>query len=178
MSSLIDRMIGAAKLQPAIYDEIERDPTALGQAMTVVALSSAAAGIGASMGGPFALIGGAVVSLVGWFIWAILVHFVGSTLLPEPGKRVELSQVLRVIGFSAAPGVIRVVAFIPVLGNLIGIVVAFWMLAAMVVAVRQVFGYANTGKAIVVCVIGWVIQMVILFLFTLIGVGSIMMAGF
>ena len=46
MTSFKDRMIGAAKLDIGIYEEVEADKTAMGQAMGVVVLSSLAAGIG------------------------------------------------------------------------------------------------------------------------------------
>ena len=47
MKSFTHRVIGAAKLDVHIYEEVEADTTAMGQAMGVVALSSVAAGIGA-----------------------------------------------------------------------------------------------------------------------------------
>src|SRR2546430_11851459 len=34
---------------------------------------------------------------------------------------------------------------------------AVWMLAAMIVAVRQALDYTNTARAIAVCVLGWVL---------------------
>ena len=46
MSTFTQRMIGAAKLDVDIYEEVEADGSAMGQAMTVVVLSSLAAGVG------------------------------------------------------------------------------------------------------------------------------------
>jgi hypothetical protein len=37
-----------------------------------------------------------------------------------------------------------------------------WSLAAMVVAVRQALDYDSTGRAIAVCVVGWLVQMLII----------------
>ena len=48
MHTFADRFIGAARLSPAIYEEVEADKTATGQAMLVVALASVAAGIGST----------------------------------------------------------------------------------------------------------------------------------
>ena len=42
---------------------------------------------------------------------------------------------------------------------------SIWMLVAMVIAVRQALDYQSTGRAIGVCLIGWVAQMVIMFFF-------------
>ncbi len=159
MASLTDRMIRAAKLDVNLYEEVEADPQAMGQAMTVVVLSSVAAGIGSGrgLGG---IIGGAVVALIGWFIWAYITYFVGTRLLPEPQTHADHGQLLRTIGFSSAPGVIRVFGFIPLLGALIHLIAGVWMLIAMVIAVRQALDYTSTGRAVGVCLIGWLIYMI------------------
>ncbi len=174
MASLVDRMIRAAKLDVALYEEIENDEGSMGQAMAVVAISSVAAGIGsAGILGPVGLVGGALAALVGWFIWALLSHFIGTTMLAEPATRASVVQVMRVTGFAAAPGVIRVFAFIPVLGTVVNLVASLWMLAAFIVAVRQVLNYSSTGRAVAVCILGWLVQVIIFSLFAMIGLGGI-----
>lgn len=174
MASLVDRMIRAAKLDPTLYDEVERDEDSLGQAMAVVVISSAAAGIGsAGILGPLGLVGGALAALVGWFIWALLAHFIGTTFLAEPATRATLVQVMRVTGFAAAPGVIRIFAFIPLLGTLINLAASLWMLGAFIVAVRQVLNYSSTGRSVAVCLLGWLVQVIIFSLFAMIGIGGI-----
>ena len=79
---------------------------------------------------------------------------------------------MRTTGFAAAPGVIRVLAFIPLLGTLINIVASLWMVAAFVVAVRQALDYNSTGRAVLVVVIGWVVQMIVFGLLALVGLGG------
>ena len=44
MGSLLNRIFRAAKLDANLYEEVEADKTALGQALTVVVLSSIAGG--------------------------------------------------------------------------------------------------------------------------------------
>ena len=174
MASIVDRMIRAAKLDVSLYEEVEKDEESMSQAMAVVAISSVAAGIGsAGILGPVGLIGGALAALVGWFIWALLAHFIGTTMLAEPATRASLVQVMRVTGYSAAPGVIRVFAFIPILGTLVNLVASLWMLAAFIVAVRQVLNYSSTGRAVAVCILGWLVQVIIFSLFAMIGLGGI-----
>jgi hypothetical protein len=167
MATLLERAIGAAKLDPATYEGVENDPAALGQAMTVVVAASIAAGIGqagASGGFGVALIGGVIGSLLGWFVWAFTVYLVGTKLLPEANTHADLGQMLRTTGFAAAPGVAGVLGFLPAVGGLVVFAVWLWQLAAMVVAVRQALDYATTGRAVIVCVIGFVAQLVVLFL--------------
>ncbi|MGH7766583.1 MAG: YIP1 family protein [Candidatus Binatia bacterium] len=172
MSSLVDRAVRAAKLDVTVYEEIEADRTALGQAMGVVALSSIAAGIGSVVSaGATGLFIGAIGALVGWVIWAYLTFFIGTKLLPESQTDADIGQLLRTIGFSSAPGVIQVLGVIPVLGKIIFFVASVWMLVAMVIAVRQALDYSSTLRAVGVCVIGWIVQAVVIGVFFFLFVG-------
>ena len=166
MASFTDRMIRAAKLDAALYEEVEADKGAMGQAMGVVILSSIAAGIGTiSATGIKGLIFGTIVALLGWFIWAYLTYFIGTRLLPEPQTKADYGELLRTIGFSSSPGVLRVLAIIPMLGGILNLIIGIWMLVAMVIAVRQALDYKSTWRAVGVCLIGWIVQMVIFALF-------------
>jgi len=174
MAGIVDKMVRAAKLDPTLYAEVEKDPEGLKEAILVVVLSSAAAGIGSvAFGGPIGLVFGAVAALVGWFIWSVLSHLIGTQVLAEPETRATLAEVMAVTGFAAAPGVIRIFAFIPLLGGLINLIANLWMLAAFVVAIRHVLDYTSTGRAIGVCVIGWLVQVGLFMMFAMLGLGGI-----
>ena len=95
-------------------------------------------------------------------VWAFLTYFIGTKFLPEPQTRADHRELLRTIGFSSAPGLIRVLGIIPGLRALLFLVAGIWMLVAMVIAVRQALDYTSTWRAIGVCVIGWVVQLLIL----------------
>ena len=174
MENLFDRMMRAAKLDVQLYEEVEKDETAMKQAMTVVLLSSLAGGIG-SLGavGLSGLLVGVVAALVGWFVWAFLTYFIGTKLLPEPQTKADLGELLRTIGFSSSPGVIRVLGVIPFLGAIAMFAASIWMLVAMVIAVRQALDYQSTWRAVGVCLIGWIAQLVLFGVaFAILGVGS------
>lgn len=162
MASLTERMVGAAKLDAATYEEVEADATATPQAMLVVVLANLAAGIGAlravGIGG---LLVTTLVALIGWYVWAFVTYFVGTRFLPGPRTEADLGQLLRTLGFSATPGLIRVLGIVPGLGSLVSFVAALWMLVAMVVAVRQALDYETTGRAVAVCLIGFVANIVV-----------------
>ena len=163
MSTFAERMIGAAKLDVPTYEEVEADTTATTQAMAVVVLSSIAQGIGfLTQGGGSGFVFGAIGALLGWIIWAFLVYIIGTKILPEPQTRSDLGELLRTPGFPASPGPRRVLGVIPVLGGIIMPAVTIWMLIAMIIAVRQALDYKSTGRAVGVCLIGWVISVLIL----------------
>ena len=162
MPKLTERMIRAAKLDVNLYEEVEADKAAMGQAMGVVVLSSLAAGIGSISMGVINLIVITIVALVGWYIWAYLTYFIGTKLLPEAQTTADHGELLRTIGFSSSPGLIRILGIIPGLTNLVFTVAGIWMLIAMVIAVRQALDYTSTLRAVGVCLIGWIIQIIFL----------------
>ncbi len=160
MASFTDRIVGAASLNPRTYEEVEADKSSMGQAMTVVVLSSIAAGLGAG-GGILGAIAAAIMALVAWFIWAFVTYVIGTKLLPQPQTQADIGQLLRTTGFAASPGLLRILTIIPGLGSIIGFVISVWMLAAMVVAVRQALDYTSTLRAVGVCVIGWLLLVLV-----------------
>jgi len=174
MTSFKDRIIRAAKLDVNLYEEVEADKGAMGQAMAIVVLSSIAAGVGSIERGGFGgILTGTIAALIGWYIWAYLTYFIGTKFLPEPQTKADLGELLRTIGFSSSPGLIRVFGIIPGLGGLVFLAGSIWMLVAMVIAVRQALDYNSTLRAVGVCVIGWLIQMLIfMLLFSIFGGGA------
>lgn len=160
MANFGNRIIRAAKLDVALYEEVEADKSSLGQAMGVVILSSIAAGIGSTSAGILEMLIGVVVALAGWYIWAYLTYFIGTKLLPESQTKADHGELLRTIGFSSSPGLIRVLGVVPVMREIVFLIAAIWMLVAMVIAVRQALDYTGTLRAIGVCAIGWIIQAV------------------
>ena len=165
MASFQDRIIRAARLDVHLYEEVEADKGAMGQAMAVVILSSIAGGIGTpaelGLGG---ILLGTIAALVAWYIWAFLTYFVGTKLLPEPQTKADVGELLRTIGFSSSPGFIRVLGIIPFLRGIVFLVAGVWMLVAMIIAVRQALDYQSTLRAVGVCIIGWIAQAAFLML--------------
>jgi hypothetical protein len=174
MTSFKDRIIRAAKLDVDLYEEVEADKGAMGQAVGVVVLSSVAAGVGSvAMGGLRGVLMGTVVALIAWYVWAYLTYFIGTKFLPEPQTQADHGELLRTIGFSSSPGLIRVLGIIPGLRAVVFIVASIWMLVAMIIAVRQALDYESTLRAVGVCVIGWIIQtLILLLLFSVLGGAS------
>ncbi|MDC0178650.1 hypothetical protein OAI75_02520 [Woeseiaceae bacterium] len=159
MTSIVNRMIRAAKLDAQLYEEVEADKETLSQAMCVVVLASIAAGIGSGgLGGLSGFFIGTVGALISWFIWAALTYFIGTKILPEPTTRADIGELLRTTGFSSSPGLIRIFGLVPGITNVVFFISNVWMLTAMIIAVRQALDYQSTLRAVGVCIIGWIIQ--------------------
>ena len=170
MASFVQRMIGASKLDVNTYEEVEADTGATGQALAVVVIASVASGVGTALGAgteagvPYligASIGSTLVALVGWLVWAIVTYIVGAKILPEPQTQSNIPELLRTTGFAQAPGIARILSGIPVIGWFVTFAVWIWMLVAFVIAVRQALDYKSTGRAVIVCAIGWVVNFII-----------------
>ncbi len=160
------RLSGAAALDAGIYESIEADPRATRQAVAVVLLSAAAAGIGASgLVGPrpVVLVAISALALVTWVAWGMLMFQIGTRLLPEPQTRASLGELLRTTGFAASPGLLQVFAILPGMAIPVFVGVWLWMIGAMVVGVRHALDYQSTGRAVAVCVVAAALALVMAF---------------
>jgi hypothetical protein len=156
------RVTGVLKLQPSTFEEIETDRSATGQAVAVVVVASLAAGLGAGLLlGPLGLVRETLAALIGWVMWAGVTYLIGARLMPEAQTRTDMGELLRVIGFSYAPNVFAFFAFVPILGVAVRVIVAFWLLAATIIAVRQALDYRSTTRAVIVVLIGWLLFVLI-----------------
>lgn len=166
LSSLVQRMIRAARLDNELYEEVERNEAATRDALYVVLIVAVATGIGAALGRAIAgqpagivgaLVGGIIGDLFSWVVWAGVTLLIGTRLFQGTATYGEL---LRTIGFAVSPRVLNIFSFIPVLGGLIVLITAIWALVAGVVAVRQALDF-DTGKAIITTVLGWLVLLVV-----------------
>jgi Yip1-like protein len=157
--TFLRRLFGAAMLDPGTYEEVEADRTATPQALTVVVFSSLAAAIGARgvNGGSATLAffaSASVIALLAWATWALVTFEIGGRLLPTPDTRVDPGELLRTLGFAAAPGLIQVFAVLPRMAVPVFVLAIVWALAASVVAVRQALDYTSTARALAVSSLG------------------------
>jgi hypothetical protein len=163
MADLKTRMIRAAMLDSQLYEEVEADKNSMKQAILVVVLSSLSAGVATiGHGGIIGLFFGTISALVGWYVWAYITYILGTKLFPEPQTNADHGELLRTLGFASAPGVIRILGIFPPLSVIVFPVADIWMLIATVIAVRQALDYKGTGKAVLVCFVGWVVKVMIL----------------
>ena len=154
----ISRIIRALSLDPNLYEEVENDKSSIVQAMVVVLLSSVAAGLYTyDYGGARGLIVGTIVTFAGWVLMSFLIYLVGTKLFPDTETKTDVGEILRVLGFAAAPGIFILLALLPVISKIVWLlilVIWVWRFAAMVIAVRQALDFKNTWSAIWVCVVG------------------------
>lgn len=156
MAGFTERMIGAATLNIATYEEVEHDQSATGQAAGVVALVAIASAIGSyGMGGLYGALGQLVSAFIGWVVWSAVTLLIGTKVF---GGTADMGEMLRTLGFAQAVGVIKVLGIVPLLGWIAALAAGIWMLVCGVVAIRQALDF-TTGKAIGTVVLGWLAMM-------------------
>lgn len=162
MTTFAGRMVGAACLNAATYEEVEADATATSQAVIVIVLSSVATAIGFARTADMDLslmVAYTTTALAAWLVWSALIYLIGVHLLPGPETRATVGEVLRTTGFAATPGLLRIFGFVPVIGTGLFVVGSVWMVAAMFVAIRQALDYRHVTRALAVCVVGWLLSL-------------------
>jgi len=149
-------MLRAARLEADLYEEVEADRSAIWQACFVVVLASLAAGIGSfHNGGIPGMVWQTGAALLGWWVWAWVTYMIGTRLLPTRETVSDHGELLRTIGFSSAPGILRIFALVDPISGLVYFGATAWMLVAMVIGVRQALDYRSTRRAIAVCALGF-----------------------
>jgi hypothetical protein len=150
-------MIGAAMLDASVYEEVEADRNATGQAAAVVAIVAACGAIGNYAHGGPGMIGAVVTAFISWLLWSALTYFIGTKLF---GGTADMGEMLRTLGFAQSPGILAILGIIPFLGRLVVFVIGIWQLVTAVVAIRQALDF-DTGKAlgtaVISCIIVWVV---------------------
>jgi hypothetical protein len=184
-ASIWNRMIRAAQLDINLYEEVEHDTKANGQAFVVVLMVALATGIGAGIASLiqedaesvdflWSLLAGLGTGIVGWLMWSLFAYWLGTTIFRGPETEATYGQLLRTLGFANTPGLLRIFVFIPFLGGLIAFVGFVWLLIAGVIAVRQALDF-STWRAIGTCIVGWILYVLVVFLVgALIGGASIL----
>jgi hypothetical protein len=170
---MIERMQRAARLDATVYNEVEQDTSATTEALQVVVIAAGCSALGAVLGiilfggnefrgqgGMLTLmfIGMVLTTLLSWVVWAYVTYFVGTALM---GGTATPGEMLRTLGFAMTPQVFNILGFIPCLGGLIVFATGIWSLISGVVAVREALDI-STGQAIVTCIVGWVLMMVLI----------------
>jgi hypothetical protein len=157
---LPSRIARALQLDADLFEEVEHDHGAGGQAVIVVLLASfcggagnmaAAALLGGETAGAATLAILAAAFLVAWLAWSFATMAVGTMLF---GGRADMGEMQRALGFAAAPGLLMLV---PGLGAIVSIP---WSLVAMVIAVRQACDF-TTRRALATVAVATIVMLVV-----------------
>jgi len=172
MASFQRRLIGAVRLDPAVYEDVEHDASATTQAAAVVIVASLTTSVSwyFGVGGASTILWGTLQALLAWVVGAAVLWLVGTRVMPGNKTEADIGQLLRTVGFAQTPSVFGLLVVVPVAGLFVPFVVSLWVIAATFVAVRQALDYDDTFRAIIVCLLSWVVSAVV---FMLTGLGTV-----
>jgi hypothetical protein len=166
-NAIISRVMRVFTFDLTVFQEVEEDQTATQQAWVIVVIAALASGIGSGIGniisggGFLGLILGLILTpilaLIGYFLWAFVTYWVGVNMFQG---ETDFEEMQRVIGFAYAPNVLGLLSFIPCVGWIISLAGGLYALVLSVMAVKEGLD-VDMGKAVVTCIIGWIVNMIL-----------------
>jgi hypothetical protein len=159
--TLMQKMIGASRLDGTTYETVEADPHSSAAAVLIVIFASVAAALGIGVTDPAGIIGVTIAGLGTWMVWVGLTYLLGIHVFATSETQSSIAEFIRTTGFSATPGLLCIFGFLPIIGKVIFAGATLWTLFAFVVAVRHALDFSSAGRAVSVCLIGWFIHAVL-----------------
>jgi hypothetical protein len=148
LDRIIQRGKDVAMLNTRTYAEIAHDPNALPEAAIVVATVAISAGLGNVIHGANGLVGGVILSLLGWIISSAIIYFIGTRITGTPTTSGSVESILRTLGYASAPNVFLFLGFIWIIGGLVIWALSIWTLITTVLAIRAALGM-TLGRAVI-----------------------------
>lgn len=156
-SAMLQRVVRAVTFDSGFYAEAKQDSRLNREALIIVIVATALAGVGALGGGLVSFLVTILMSVVGYYLLAYFVTIVGRNFFGGQGTQ---DQVQRLLGYAWAPRAVGLLGILPCVGWLFVLLATVWSIAVAVVAVREAHGF-DTTKAIITAVGGWLIVVVL-----------------
>lgn len=163
---LVQRVRRLAMLDTTVFDEIRGDATALAGSAVIAALSFLLFGLGGWLWYQFqdynhkgstlflySVILGTIVSLLLWAISAAVIYVVLTQILRA---RADMNELVRVLGYAAAPLALGLLLFVPGLDMGIGVLSLALFFVMSFLAVQSVTD-ASAGKALTATAAGFAV---------------------
>jgi hypothetical protein len=160
--SMTERMLGALRLRVDVYEEVEADEKATGEAAFIIVATSLVSGaVNGVLTGTSSGFFGALGSFLGWVFYAWIAYIVGVKLFPGPQTKSSWGEIARTLGYANTPRFLIIFEFVPGLAALTRTVVALWVLITTVVALRAALD-VTTGRAIWIAIASTIGQLLVI----------------
>jgi hypothetical protein len=164
LDRIVQRCKDVATLNTRTFSEIARDPNALAEAAIVVATVAISAGLGNVIHGANGLIGGVVLSLIGWVISSAIIYFIGTRITGTPTTSGSVESILRTLGYASAPNVFLFLGFIWIIGPIIVWLLSIWTLVTTILAIRASLNM-SLGRSVltgfIAMIAAWIVQVLL-----------------
>lgn len=157
-TQIVARLTRMVKFDFTVFPEIEQDEAATTEAAVIVLVASLIGALGSVRSGFGQFLLQFIISVgVGWLLWAYLTMLIGTRIF---GGNATFWGMARTLGYASAPGILRLLGAIPIIGWLFPL--AAWVLSLILgfYAVRETLEL-TTEKAILTVLIGWAVMVVV-----------------
>lgn len=156
--SLVTRMAGAARLDRAVWRDLEQDPRATAHVTRVVTVVGLAEALGMADAGLRGAGAALLATFLGWWIWTACARVMGAVLTAR--GRAGDGRLLPALGLAQSPRLLAVFGFFPALGWPLAILLSSWVLLAGIAAASVTLGL-GTGRALVTVLPGWILLVIL-----------------
>ncbi len=173
VNSLMQRLKRLATLDTTVFDEVKGDTNSTIPAIVVVAVATVLSGLGGWLWWVFAdlpesgdvllksLIFGSILSIVLWAAWVGITYVMLTQVFRA---RADVNELIRVMGFAAAPLALSALMFVPLLDFGIGLTSLALLFGANVIAIQSATD-APAGRVLAATGAGFLVWAVGLSLF-------------
>lgn len=185
VNTLIQRLKRLATLDTSVFDEVRTDTNATIPALAVAVVSTLLFGLGGWLWwvivGPDvegsdiflkSFIIGSILSVILWAVWLGVTYVILTQVFRA---RADINELVRVMGFAAAPLALGLLLFIPMLDFGIGLTAIALFFGATLIAVQTATD-APAGRTLVAVGAGFAVWAIVLALF--VGTENIYAPGF
>ena len=98
-----------------------------------------------------------ITAIFSWFIWSLLIFVIGVKVFPEKETKVNFKKILIGVGYAHAPGILRILGFIPEMVIPIVLITQFWIFASLIIATKEMLNFKSNIKSLGVVLIAFLI---------------------
>ncbi len=108
---------------------------------------------------PIAMSG--LTQILNWLIWSILIYVIGVKIFPDKNSKVPFKKILIGVGYANAPGLLRFFAVTPDLMVPIIILTQFWILAGLIISMKQILNLKSNIKSFGIIFLSFLIIVIV-----------------
>jgi len=174
VNAVVQRLRRLVMLDTSVFEEVKGDPASTIPAVVIAVAATLLSGVGGWLWWLFADFGdsgkvfvqsmilGTILGVILWGIWIAITYVMLTQVFRA---RADVNELVRVMGFAAAPLALTVLMFIPGLDFGIGLAATALFFATTVIAVQTATD-APAGRALVATLAGFAVWAIVLGLLT------------
>lgn len=147
---LLNIILRAIVFDRGIYLKAKSENSYYSYSALIVITASVCTGIGTySLTTDSSIFRGLIFSVIGWFLWTLIIYFFGVKLLRYDSSFGKLS---RCLGLAYAPGIIGILGVVKYFSLAVFSISSFWTVLTFIFAVKQALGCSSVNAFLITIV--------------------------